>query len=196
MLRATFWSLSLCAFCRATNAEPGVSIVSPPAIAVPATIDSAKCAEVLIGTSISPFNVGPPVPPLPTVREVVEVRDKKWIHEFAALIRTGVDVTPARWGGYIRVDNAPVVFVLPDGKRFTLLSVGESTIWMTKDSQGILKMPKLEGDALCAMIAAKRNEKGVMTKVGFVSNQLPDPTSPSVTPPAGAGGAPSVAADH
>jgi FtsH-binding integral membrane protein len=27
-------------------------------------------------------------------------------------------------------------------------------------------------------------------------NQLPDPTSPSVTPPAGAGDAPSVAADH
>jgi hypothetical protein len=27
-------------------------------------------------------------------------------------------------------------------------------------------------------------------------NQLPDPTSPSVTPPAGAGGAPSVAAAH
>jgi hypothetical protein len=27
-------------------------------------------------------------------------------------------------------------------------------------------------------------------------NQLPDPTSPSVTPPAGAGRAPSVAADH
>ena len=27
-------------------------------------------------------------------------------------------------------------------------------------------------------------------------NHLPDPTSPSVTPPAGAGGAPSVAADH
>ena len=30
----------------------------------------------------------------------------------------------------------------------------------------------------------------------FVPNQLPDPTSSSVTPPAGAGGAPSVAADH
>ena len=29
-----------------------------------------------------------------------------------------------------------------------------------------------------------------------VANQLPDPTSPSVTPPAVAGGAPSVAADH
>ena len=28
------------------------------------------------------------------------------------------------------------------------------------------------------------------------ANQLPDPTSPSVTPPAGAGDAPSVAADH
>jgi hypothetical protein len=27
-------------------------------------------------------------------------------------------------------------------------------------------------------------------------SQLPDPTSPSVTPPAKAGGAPSVAADH
>ena len=27
-------------------------------------------------------------------------------------------------------------------------------------------------------------------------NHVPDPTSPSVTPPAGAGGAPSVAADH
>jgi hypothetical protein len=29
-----------------------------------------------------------------------------------------------------------------------------------------------------------------------VANQLPDPTSPSVSPPAEAGGAPSVAADH
>jgi|CZKI01.1.fsa_nt_gi ketosteroid isomerase-like protein len=29
-----------------------------------------------------------------------------------------------------------------------------------------------------------------------MANQLPDPTSPPVTPPAGAGGAPSVAADH
>ncbi len=31
---------------------------------------------------------------------------------------------------------------------------------------------------------------------GNVPNQLPDPTSPSVTPPAGAGDAPSVGADH
>jgi hypothetical protein len=30
----------------------------------------------------------------------------------------------------------------------------------------------------------------------YVPNQLPDPTSPSVTPAAGAAGAPSVAADH
>jgi hypothetical protein len=29
-----------------------------------------------------------------------------------------------------------------------------------------------------------------------MANQLPDPTSPPVTPPAGAGVAPSVAADH
>jgi hypothetical protein len=33
-------------------------------------------------------------------------------------------------------------------------------------------------------------------KMGALHNQLPDPTSSSVTPPAGAGGAPSVAADH
>jgi len=31
---------------------------------------------------------------------------------------------------------------------------------------------------------------------GNLPNQLPDPRSPSVTPPVGAGGAPSVAADH
>jgi hypothetical protein len=30
----------------------------------------------------------------------------------------------------------------------------------------------------------------------LLPNHVPDPTSPSVTPPAGAGGAPSVAADH
>jgi hypothetical protein len=114
----------------------------------------------------------------------VEVRDKTWIHEFAALIRTGVDVTPARWGAFIIIDNAPVVFVLPDGRRLTLLSVGETTIWKTKDSQGLLKIPKLNGDALCAMIAAKRNGKGVMTKTGFVSNQSTDPTFSSGTPAA------------
>jgi hypothetical protein len=31
---------------------------------------------------------------------------------------------------------------------------------------------------------------------GVLPNHVPDPTSPSVTPPAGAGGAPSVGADH
>jgi len=35
-----------------------------------------------------------------------------------------------------------------------------------------------------------------LTPIKKLPNQLPDPTSPSVTPPAGAGGAPSVAADH
>jgi hypothetical protein len=37
---------------------------------------------------------------------------------------------------------------------------------------------------------------GVHIGIKVVPNQLPDPTSPSVTPRAGAGGAPSVAADH
>jgi hypothetical protein len=36
----------------------------------------------------------------------------------------------------------------------------------------------------------------MLTSMDDVPNQLPDPTSPSVTPPAGAGVAPSVAADH
>jgi hypothetical protein len=120
MLRATFWSLSFCALSRWANAEPSVSVTSPPAIAIMSMVDSAKCAEVLIGTSFGPFNV---VPPLPPVREVVDVQDKTWIHEFAALIRTGVDVTPARWGAFIIIQNAPVVFVLPDGRQLTLLSV-------------------------------------------------------------------------
>jgi hypothetical protein len=44
-----------------------------------------------------------------------------------------------------------------------------------------------------ATVADFVREIGIYAKV---ANQLPDPTSPSVTPPAGAGGAPSVAADH
>ena len=39
-----------------------------------------------------------------------------------------------------------------------------------------------------------RGKQGSVTH--SVSNQLPDPASPSVTPAAGAAGAPSVAADH
>jgi hypothetical protein len=38
--------------------------------------------------------------------------------------------------------------------------------------------------------------KEVLKQFKREPNQLLDPTSPSVTPPAGAGGAPSVAADH
>jgi len=41
-----------------------------------------------------------------------------------------------------------------------------------------------------------RGVKVVMMSKEMTPDQLPDPTSPSVTPPAGAGGAPSVAADH
>jgi hypothetical protein len=37
---------------------------------------------------------------------------------------------------------------------------------------------------------------GDSVPIGNVPNHLPDPTSPSVTPAAGAAGAPSVAADH
>jgi len=44
-------------------------------------------------------------------------------------------------------------------------------------------------DSLCARIAA-------LSTSPILPNQLPDPTSPSDTPAAGAAGAPSVAADH
>ena len=41
------------------------------------------------------------------------------------------------------------------------------------------------------------SQSGILSlKLKRTPNQLPDPTSPSVTPPAGAGGAPSVGADH
>jgi hypothetical protein len=45
---------------------------------------------------------------------------------------------------------------------------------------------------------AERNDasKILIPDIGNGANQLPDPTSPSVTPPAKAGGAPSVTADH
>ena len=42
-------------------------------------------------------------------------------------------------------------------------------------------------------IAAEINKRAAFSDR---ANQLPDPSSPFVTPPAGAGGAPSVAADH
>src|ERR1039457_5507440 len=44
------------------------------------------------------------------------------------------------------------------------------------------------GRQLCCPMAGSATRK--------MPNQLPDPTSPSVTPPARAGGAPAVAADH
>jgi ribosomal protein S18 acetylase RimI-like enzyme len=48
------------------------------------------------------------------------------------------------------------------------------------------------------VFGVRTDEEGTFKKwrVKNAPNQLLDPTSPSVTPPAGAGGAPSVAADH
>jgi hypothetical protein len=55
-----------------------------------------------------------------------------------------------------------------------------------------------EGIIDCPELGVRKKRYWIYTaavKEGL-PNQLPDPTSPSVTPPAGAGGAPSVAADH
>ena len=56
------------------------------------------------------------------------------------------------------------------------------------------------GQQLIAFVAALAAFGGsciwIANRYSEMPNQLPDPTSPSVTPPAGAGGAPSVAADH
>jgi len=46
------------------------------------------------------------------------------------------------------------------------------------------------------LLRAKQQREALKREGEMMPNQLPDPTSPSVTPPAGAGGAPSVAADH
>jgi hypothetical protein len=40
------------------------------------------------------------------------------------------------------------------------------------------------------------SRSGDLLTIDNAANHVPDPTSPSVTPPAGAGGAPSVATDH
>ena len=48
----------------------------------------------------------------------------------------------------------------------------------------------------CAKALYWMPREGEMAPSQNASNQLPDPTSPSVTSPAGAGGAPSLAADH
>jgi ribosomal protein S18 acetylase RimI-like enzyme len=46
------------------------------------------------------------------------------------------------------------------------------------------------------LLTKKLTSRCEVLLIGKQPNQLPDPTSPSVTPPARAGGAPSVAADH
>jgi hypothetical protein len=51
--------------------------------------------------------------------------------------------------------------------------------------------------AFCVLVREQFGDRvAMLMSMDEVPNQLPDPTSPSVTPPAKAGGAPSVAADH
>jgi len=55
----------------------------------------------------------------------------------------------------------------------------------------------IQRESTYSYFVTSSNEGGKQGNVArFVPNQLPDPTSPSVTPPAGAGAVPSVAADH
>ena len=98
---------------------------------------------------------------------------------------------------------------LPDPKK-VLLGSGKQTRFIRLESAGVLDRPEVEALlAAAASIAdvpldAKGRGKLIIRSVSAkqrppvrnMPNQLPDPTSPSVTPPAGAGGAPSVAADH
>jgi hypothetical protein len=147
MFRAAFWSLSLCVFCCVADAGPSGLVATPPAIAVPAMIDSAIYAEVLIGSSFSTFTVGPPT------REVVAVHDKAWICRFASHLRGGSEVKHWKWK--MAVSNAPVEFILQDGNRLVLLAVGGHTIWECRGSSGMLQLNKDEGDALASMIKTK-----------------------------------------
>jgi hypothetical protein len=79
-------------------------------------------------------------------------------------------------------------FAIVDGGKVTFVDTSKEEI------EWIFGKPALEPKIYYSGI----NSKEVLGRsiLKTLPNQLPDPTSPSVTPPAGAGGAPSVAADH
>jgi hypothetical protein len=108
---------------------------------------------------------------------------------------------PIKWLGYR--DDEPVtprdqdiecnIWMAGSDERFVILGID-----FHNSETGLM-------NSLHLALAAERSSSEMEAGLVFVtypieehkmSNHVPDPTSPSVTPPAGAGGAPSVAADH
>jgi hypothetical protein len=92
-------------------------------------------------------------------------------------------------------DWIPFLYALP-----LLYRTQAITTWTEPDGAaatqvtGYGSFPTLFWLAVAALALFQARSVALQIRNG--SNQLPDPTSPSVTPPAGAGAAPSVAADH
>ena len=77
-----------------------------------------------------------------------------------------------------------------------VLAAGSLKLLMRCDIKGDLLVRKIDKEVGIILLIPVAGEDDVWYHLRKVPNHLSDPTSPSVTPPAGAGVAPSVAADH
>ena len=113
---------------------------------------------------------------------IIHVRDRQWILSFASIMKDAVPVEhPSMFWA------APPIEFRSGGKiTLTLYRHGNRIAWA---DAGV-------DSGECWISEIHDNEITALLRKMNAPNQLPDPTSPSVTPPAGAGGAPSVGADH
>jgi hypothetical protein len=114
---------------------------------------------------------------------IIHVLDRQWIQSFASTIKDAVPVEhPSMfWAA------PPIEF--RSGGQITLAlywSGGNRIAW---SDAGV-------DSGECWINETQGKEITTLLEKLSAPNQQPDPTSSSVTPPAGAGGAPSVAADH
>jgi hypothetical protein len=131
-----------------TAAQAAAPVDGSASQSIPALIDSSKYAEVLVRLDLKPQ-------PGARSREVVAVHDGAWLHRFALHLRNSVEIKDAHWTAM--AGDEPIEFVLSDGARLSLISVGEEVVWKTGKSQGTLKVAHSDGDALIEMIAAQRH---------------------------------------
>ena len=105
---------------------------------------------------------------------------------------------PARvWRPYIVDPPLQVVTILLERKGNATEYVWLGSNWLLAEVP-VRKKSAIASSTYCStsISAAEHEEILRLLRIKQVPNQLPDPTSPSVTPAAGAAGAPSVAADH
>jgi hypothetical protein len=101
---------------------------------------------------------------------------------------------------YLVVCTDPGSFGAPDSKK--VIPVDKPRLFLGASHFSDKNKVLIPYDSECErfLLAAIKNEVDRINRLPTgrkdVPNQLPEPTSPSVTPPAGAGGAPSVAVAH